>query len=388
MAILGGVLNLDKTLSGLLGGGGGAGGGGGSGALPLGPVTNLVGNLTGGSGGTSGTGGLASLLDVSLLEEGLVTLTLAGDKLVVLPDNGGIISYGLLDGAGLGGLGGLGNLGNLGGLTSGLTGILELDGLLSDSGLLNLTGILDGGVLDLGGVLGDVLGLLSIGGALDPDDNLDPDGEVNPETFAYQRYGTAGNDSFLVPNGSTYIDGKGGRDTVTFAQSSEGMAFASGKNAVVFAKEDTLYYFKDVERVEFFEGTLYLDTGGGENAGMAYRLYQAAFDRMPDAEGLTYWISRLDTGNVSLAAIADSFIHSPEFVRTFGTVETVSNARFVELLYLHTLDRGADSEGYNYWVQRLDNNQTNRGDLLAFFSESEENQQQVAAQIDNGIWIA
>ena len=43
---------------------------------------------------------------------------------------------------------------------------------------------------------------------------------------------------------------------------------------------------------------------------------------------------------------------------------------------------------YNYWVQRLDNNQTNRGDLLAFFSESEENQQQVAAQIDNGIWIA
>lgn len=372
MAILGGVLNLDTTLSGLLGGGG-------SGSLPLGPVTNLVGNLTGGSGA------LGTLLDVSLLEEGLVTLTLAGDKLVVLPDNGGIISYGLLDGAGLGGLDGLGDLG---GLTSGLTGILELDGLLSDSGLLNLTGILDGGVLDLGGVLGDVLGLLSIGGVLNPDDNLDPDGEVNPETFAYQRYGTAGNDSFLVPNGSTYIDGKGGRDTVTFAQSSEGMAFASGKNAVVFAKEDTLYYFKDVERVEFFEGTLYLDTGGGENAGMAYRLYQAAFDRMPDAEGLTYWINRLDTGNVSLAAIADSFIHSPEFVRTFGTVETVSNAQFVELLYLHTLDRGADSAGYDYWVQRLDNNQTNRGDLLAFFSESDENQQQVAAQIDNGIWIA
>jgi hypothetical protein len=379
MPILGGLLGLEDTLTGLLGGGGNSGSGGGSsgnGGL-LSPVSNLIDNLVD-LGGDDGGG----LLDLDLLnDKGVVELNVAGQNLTVLPNNGGIVSTDLLDG----GLGGIGDL------TGGLTNIIELDGLLGDSGLLNLTGILDGGILDLDGVLGEVLGLLGLGGALDPDDPdspLDPDGEVNPEDFDNQLIGTSGNDSFLVPSGSTYIDGKAGRDTATFAQSSEGMAFAVGENAIVFAKEDVLYYFKDTERVEFLEGTLYLDTGAGENAGMAYRLYQAAFDRIPDAEGLEYWIGRLDDGDTNLAAISDSFIYSPEFIRTYGTEQTVSNAEFVELLYEHTLDRGSDGEGFEYWVERLDNNLTNRGDLLAFFSESEENQAQVAEQIANGIWIA
>ncbi|SFV27018.1 protein of unknown function [Devosia crocina] len=369
MAVLGGLLNLNDTLTNVLGGRGGS-----SNSGLLSPVTNLVANLVS-IGGEDGSGA-TDLLNLGLLtEEGVVELNLLGQELIVLPNNGGIIDTDLLDGSG--------------GLLGSVTNILQLDGLLGEAGLLDLTGILgEGGILDLSGILGSVLGLLSPGGALDPDDHLDPDGEVDPDSFDNVFVGTSGNDNFIVPTSSTYIDGKGGIDTADFARSSEGMSFAVGDDAVLFAQDDTLYYFKDVERVNFFEGTLYLDTGAGENAGMAYRLYQAAFDRMPDAEGLEYWIGRLDSGNTNLAAIADSFIHSPEFIRTFGTEATVSNAEFVELLYQHTLDRGSDGPGYDYWVERLDSNQTNRGDLLAFFSESDENQAQVASQIDNGIWIA
>ena len=123
-----------------------------------------------------------------------------------------------------------------------------------------------------------------------------------------------------------------------------------------------------VERLVYTDGTLAFDTDG--NAGQAYRLYQAAFDRTPDSTGLKYWIGRMDEGNTTLIDIADSFLHSPEFIRTYGTSETVSNSHFVELLYLHTLGRGYDHGGYNYWVDRLESGATNRRDLLAFFSDS------------------
>src|SRR5690606_11441005 len=145
---------------------------------------------------------------------------------------------------------------------------------------------------------------------------------------------------------------------------------------------DTLW---NVERLQFSDGTLAFDLNG--NAGQAYRLYQAAFERTPDADGLSYWIGQMDNGNTTLGDIADSFLHSPEFVSTYGTEDTVSNSEFVELLYLHTLDRGSDGDGYAYWVDKIDSGATNRRDLLAFFSESNENKAQVADAISDGIWL-
>ena len=146
--------------------------------------------------------------------------------------------------------------------------------------------------------------------------------------------------------------------------------------------------FSNVERLEFSDGVLAFDITGGESvAGQCFRLYQAAFDRLPDAAGLGYWIDRLDSGTTTLNAIAQSFLHSPEFVQTFGTEQTVSNNRFVELLYLHTLGREYDEGGFDYWVDRLAGGHTNRGDLLAFFSESDENVARVAPSVEDGIWF-
>ena len=121
---------------------------------------------------------------------------------------------------------------------------------------------------------------------------------------------------------------------------------------------------------------------------MAYRLYQAALERTPDNDGLKYWIGRLDSGDTNLAALADSFINSPEFKSTYGDERSVSNSKFVELLYTHTLGRNYDQDGYNYWVSKLNGNETNRRDLLAFFSESNENKAQVYDAISDGIWLA
>lgn len=329
------------------------------GILDLKTLTGLLGSGTGLRGLTSGlTGGLTGS---SLLGSDTLGLDLLGTDLL-----------------GPGGLGG-----GLGGVTQ----IIELDGLLSDAGLLNLTGLLDNGVLSLGGVLGDVLKLLNLGGKRDTPDPIDPNEEVDPNAFKHQLIGTDKRDVFTILTESTYVDGRGEIDIANFARSAEGMGFAVGTNGVLFADETAMFFLRDVERISFLEGTLLLDTGAGENAGMAYRIYQAAFDRKPDSEGLKYWLNELDSGKVSLSAIAESFIHSPEFVRKYGTTETVSDSQFVERLYLHTLGRAADKIGFDYWVNRLENDLTTRGDLLAQFTESPENQQRVAEQIDNGIWM-
>jgi len=202
------------------------------------------------------------------------------------------------------------------------------------------------------------------------------------------KYGTDGNDLFVADTSITSYVGFGGRDTIEISASRGYYSVsvdASGNGTIQNSSGQTIWSLSGIERVSLSDGTLAFDFKGP--AGEAYRLYQAAFDRVPDTEGLSYWIGRLDSGTTTLNAVADSFIHSPEFVRTYGTPSTVNNARYVELLYNHTLGRVSDQEGFNYWVDKLDTGQTNRGDLLAFFSESDENFARTESAIHDGIWF-
>mgnify|MGYP003942493579 CR=1 FL=1 len=94
-----------------------------------------------------------------------------------------------------------------------------------------------------------------------------------------------------------------------------------------------------VERLQFSDGTLALDTGSGQTAGEAYRLYQAAFNRTPDTAGLKYQTNALDSG-YSLSTVAGNFIASPEFQRTYGNV---NDTQFITLLYQNVLHRAPDA---------------------------------------------
>lgn len=190
-----------------------------------------------------------------------------------------------------------------------------------------------------------------------------------------------------APARTTEVTGGTGTDTVSRPYSSFDISLVKVDGNTITLQFGAVekVIMLGVERMGLLNGTLAFDFDG--NAGQAYRLYQAAFDRAPDTEGLSYWIRQLDTGRPTLNAVAESFIHSPEFVRTYGTEESVTNARYVDLLYTHTLGRDYDLDGFNYWVDRLNNNQTNRGDLLAFFSESDENVSRTAPDVAEGIWF-
>ena len=102
-----------------------------------------------------------------------------------------------------------------------------------------------------------------------------------------------------------------------------------------------------------------------------FRLYNAAFKRLPDADGLNYWITQYTSGSNDDRTIASSFIESAEFKQRYG--ENVSNAKYVETLYTNVLGRDYDIEGYNYWLGNLNAGNETRYELLLGFAESNEN---------------
>ncbi|MBB5745303.1 M10 family metallopeptidase C-terminal domain-containing protein [Brevundimonas variabilis] len=97
------------------------------------------------------------------------------------------------------------------------------------------------------------------------------------------------------------------------------------------------------------------------------RLYDATFDRLPDAAGLAGQLAALNAGT-SLLTLAANFAASAEFQARYGAL---SNQAFVEQLYRFCLNREGDAAGIAAQVNAL-NTGTSRAALLLAFSESPE----------------
>jgi hypothetical protein len=203
---------------------------------------------------------------------------------------------------------------------------------------------------------------------------------VSPAAFNPQALATAGNNVLSADGTGGELDGKDGIDTVVFSDTDLNYTLTPDGNKVwVYdAAHGTSTLLVNVERLQFSNQTVALDVDG--NAGAAFRLYQAAFDRAPDKLGLGFWIDSLDRGN-SLVDAANGFIGSPEFAQKYGT--DLSDTQFVSALYKNVLHRAPDAEGYDFWLQAL--HDTSRAKVLSDFSESTENKAQVFSSIHDGI---
>lgn len=158
---------------------------------------------------------------------------------------------------------------------------------------------------------------------------------------------------------------------------------SSGEQATLLntGGSQKLKLLDSIERLQFTDACVALDIGIGQNAGEAYRLYQAAFDRTPDQGGLGYWISQLDHGN-ELENIASGFMGSQEFRTMYGN--NPKDQEFLTLLYQHVFDRNPDEAGYSYWQGVLSSG-GNRAQVLTLFSESNENYLSVLNQVSDGV---
>lgn len=182
---------------------------------------------------------------------------------------------------------------------------------------------------------------------------------------------------------SIKITGLAGLDTLKINANSTQAYIQPGLKEIGYAKQDGTFagiFLDGVERIQFNDKSVALDVDG--NAGLAYRLYKAAFDRTPDKAGLGYWIDELDNG-VSLQDVAQSFVSSNEFQALNGTNPT--NLQLASSLYEHVLGRAPDQAGLNYWVEQLDSHVLKPNELLASFSESAENKIALTGQIQDGI---
>lgn len=138
------------------------------------------------------------------------------------------------------------------------------------------------------------------------------------------------------------------------------------------------------KRVLFSDRAKAFDVEGP--AGQAYRLYKAAFNRDPmidDKEGLGYWISQMDKG-MDLIEVSDRFLDSEEFIGNLG--DEPSNDEFIETLYINILGRAPDAEGMQWWLREMElNPEKTRAKVLADFSESTENYENVVGLVGQGI---
>lgn len=96
------------------------------------------------------------------------------------------------------------------------------------------------------------------------------------------------------------------------------------------------------------------------------RLYLAYFGRVPDHEGLDYYIGERDRGE-PLEAIADEFAGSAEFSARYGALD---DAAFVDLVHRNIFGFPAGAQERAYWVDLIESGRLTRGQLMLINSES------------------
>ncbi len=223
--------------------------------------------------------------------------------------------------------------------------------------------------------------------------------------------GTAGPDVLTDPTGGpSVINGLDGSDTITGGSGDDTLNGGAGLDVALYGSAraansflrlgngdvqisgpegvDTLH---EVERAVFVPETVGLrplalgfDLDG--TGGKAYRLYQAAFDRVPDEGGVGFWMYYIDRG-FSLIDAAANFMGSAEFKGLYG--DNPSNEQFMNLLYANVMNRAPD-DGYYFWLDALygrgqfEGTVSSRPFVLQRFSESAENQANVIGVITDG----
>lgn len=94
-------------------------------------------------------------------------------------------------------------------------------------------------------------------------------------------------------------------------------------------------------------------------------LYIAYFNRVPDADGLGYWVDQFKAGQ-SLEDIGKSFYEAAvQFSTLTGYTATMTNADFVKVIYKNVLGRTTvDADGLNYWSSKIADGTETRGTLV------------------------
>ena len=205
---------------------------------------------------------------------------------------------------------------------------------------------------------------------------------------ARQQIYTSANDTIASQYYNEKIDGSAGVDTfVVHGKSTEySLTFQGGSSFLTdrTTGRDGMDTLTNVERIQFTDGIVAADLAVTAGNAQIYRLYQAAFARIPDEGGLRYWVSQHDDGQ-SLDSISHAFLNAPEFTQRYGS--NLTNAQYVDQLYLNVLGRKGEVDGVTYWNDVLNTGKATKDTVLIGFAESPENVAGTAAHVYHGFFI-
>ena len=181
--------------------------------------------------------------------------------------------------------------------------------------------------------------------------------------------GTSGNDT---------LTGGAGIDTVIYAGDRRGFSVTNNDKGGYTVKDNSGAVGTDllssVEKIQFTDVSVNL-TVQAKAASIApvalnslIELYVAYFNRVPDADGLSYWIDQYKSG-MTLNDIGNSFVVAAiQFSSLTGYSATMTNAEFVQQIYKNVLGRtGATAPpaaDVNYWANNLATGTDSRGTLV------------------------
>ena len=193
--------------------------------------------------------------------------------------------------------------------------------------------------------------------------------------------GTNAPETFNTLLGNDSINGGGGIDTVVV---SAGIAnYSVTKTATgytVFDKvgsdgTDTLL---NVEAIKFTDKTINLTVQAkAASAPQAdvtrlVELYTAFFNRVPDADGMSFWIDEMKAGKTT-NQVAEAFYNAGvNYSSLTGFSSSMNNADFINVIYKNVLGRkdGADAGGLSFWETEITSGRATRGTLVTNILDS------------------
>jgi serralysin len=189
-------------------------------------------------------------------------------------------------------------------------------------------------------------------------------------TVIEQVFGTQFDDSYFFSNGLKNLDAGTGLDTVVFSGDRrsfelKAMPDKPSNRTIEVVKAENVFQqaqLRSVEVLKFSDYSVDLTIADvvrevGTNAmNSIAEIYVAYFNRVPDAEGLHYWLEEFKSGK-TLEEIGRTFYavaSSPTFKDLTGYSENMSDENFVRIIYKNVLGRQeVDAEGLRYWTGAL-----------------------------------
>lgn len=184
---------------------------------------------------------------------------------------------------------------------------------------------------------------------------------------------TSGNDVMKGSAGADILEGLAGVDQVMYSGKRSDYQIKRGDGDITVLEGQALDHLRQIEKIQFADMSVNLEVQAlaksiaNTDLHRIEELYVAFFNRVPDADGLAFWIGQFKQG-ATVNQLAESFYQAGLlFPQLTGFTASMSHADFVNTIYRNVLGRadGADAGGLAYWTAQLSSGVASHGSLVA-----------------------